>query len=615
MFFKKPVIKIILLLCFVFFTSEIFSQFILPEDTYTTHKDMEVIRVETLGVDVRSIKAKTENATKGEVLLTWMPINTKDQLAIVRSDQPISRLSQLIGGRVLSLVDAGNNSYKDTVSSPGDYYYAVVSYTGLKKETVVLKADDNFTTRAVHFDEKDFFSPQTTFSEAVTNIQAEVIDNKSVRIRWNYEPVPNASILIYRSTREIKDEKFFKNALRIGSVPSINNYYDDQDGASGNFFYAAMVLNPFGIEKVSLKPGQTYTIKPINKPEVLSSTVRSIHAEYKSKKNIFVSWSDPNPEFTDKFIVYRSFDQILLEQDLQSALIVGTVDHTFTSYLDMNIPNGDWYYAVLSQNRQGTIQKLLIPGENSMNKPVPAFKEEVKPKPEEEKKHQKTEESNPDLNYDLRAVSEENVILISWKPLQSGANSVDESYFHIFRFTKKPEFLTDLSTENYVAKIPLKKESFIDTPDKDGLYYYALFLDTPKGVMPLTLKLGDNLIGPVIFKKAMLDNDGQNKKTHENPDFSEFDDISLISDQKVNGILRRTYLQQNYTDTLLELKDYKKSSSVKIRAKANFYSALSNYYLKQYETALDQIMDSSVKKIYKDRADFWYRQILEKMTK
>ncbi|MDH4263614.1 MAG: hypothetical protein OEV78_11275 [Spirochaetia bacterium] len=233
---NKNKIKYICSVIFIFYTSALYSQFILPEDRYTTQKDIDVIRINDDGIDVKNIRAIAKKNSQGEVEISWRYVKNSVPVAVIRNDRAMSNMSLLKLGKIINILDAGQVTLKDTIVTPGDYYYAVVSYQKFKEESTMLKLDENYTSIPIHFDESDLNSNIKLKKEYVENIKAEALDNKTVRIRWNFEPVPNVNLLIYKSTSEINNESKLKTSTRIGTVASEKNYFDDENDSSGDFF-------------------------------------------------------------------------------------------------------------------------------------------------------------------------------------------------------------------------------------------------------------------------------------------------------------------------------------------------------------------------------------------
>ncbi|MDH4263615.1 MAG: hypothetical protein OEV78_11280 [Spirochaetia bacterium] len=356
----------------------------------------------------------------------------------------------------------------------------------------------------------------------------------------------------------------------------------------------------------------------MKKPEITSSTVKSLRADKKKDTNeVVLTWNDPSAKYTSEYIIYRSNQKMLQEIDLQNATIIQRAAQYSVSYTDKESPEGDVYYAVLTQNKQGTIQKNLIADENTLTHPVPAAEITPEKKPEPEAEAETEPESKQGLIYDMQATTERNMVFISWIPDSELYKQLPPKgvYYHIFRFNHEPASIDELAGAHYIAKVAINEESYHDIPDKDGIYYYAIFIATPKGVLPDNLIYGDNLVGPVIYKKGANKVKVGRENGEKEIDSSIFDDTSKLSEEKINNILRRSYLQENYKEALEALQDFRHSPNRKVRARATFYSALSSYYLGNYRQAMDLIMDESVKSVYAERADFWYRQILEKITK
>jgi hypothetical protein len=620
----------------------LFSQFILPEDAYTTHRDRDVVRMDTEKIEVRGLKSRKAEGRSGKVELTWTLVDKSSQLALLRGEEAISNLTSMQIAKVVTLLEPGTSSYTDTVLNPGGYYYAIVTYKNLTDQTAILKTNDNYTAAPVTFGKGDLSRTENIADQFVSGIKAETIDNRTIRIRWSYDYIQDVSLLIYRSPMPVTDEVKLKTALRIGTVLSNKNYFDDEDGASGDFYYAVIVQDSFSVEKLIFKEGQNYTTKPVRKAEIKSMPVKSLNG-FKYENDITLTWDDPMPQVTDQYIIYRSFQPIMVESNLENATIVERVSKNNFKFIDKGVSDGEFYYAVLTQNSEGTVQKSIIPGENSMIKPVKILSSKEKEDKNKEvngTSEKKQTEIFPDLPdksdiqkmskdrpliYDVNAVPERDRIHISWKPDRDIFNKIakDSSFYHLFRFKVKPVHIGDLSPANYIAKIPIVNDSYYDNPPLEGLYYYALFITSSKGLLPSELMYGDNLVGPVIFKKSVKtvsEKDGL-KETEDarefqtrDKDFLYFDETSRLGIIKLNEILRRTFLQKNYSGTIRELESFKRSNSGEIRAKANFYIAISNYYTGNYDEAMSHMMDSSVRMHYKDRADFWYKQILEKMS-
>ena len=59
--------------------------------------------------------------------------------------------------------------------------------------------------------------------------------------------------------------------------------------------------------------------------------------------------------------------------------------------------------------------------------------------------------------------------------------------------------MSDLVKGELLARIRSNRRLYEDVPSERGLYYYALFFETDRGLMPQGFNLDDNLIGPIAI--------------------------------------------------------------------------------------------------------------------
>jgi len=631
----------------------LFSQFVLPDDRKTTHKDIDVVRSEDALKLISNLSARLLNAVTGEIELTWENPEKTGKLALVRSDKPIETISILLSSGIIAVLDPGTNRFSDFMLKPGNYYYALVNYEGFKNETAVLSRGQNYTIQPVIVTEYKGSDSQKA-QDAVQGISTEWINPTTLRVKWNYKPTSGVSLSVYRDGHPLDKEDKVRKAIRLGVVDSSRNYFDDINPAAGDHYYAVMVQDSKGVEKIILKSDQTYTSKTAGRPVVAPSVVKGIKAVKLEGHSALISWSDPDSYGVAQYEIYRSKTAIIDQEGLKTAEKIASVTSDIRQYVDTDSTENSAYYAVLSLSQTGELNQVIQPGQNSLEKPVlwdqtgdkVAKDDQIVPDDKEEKlpddvvipddkiaddqkddrlsflpddKELENEQiSKPKhdlLVQDLRAVVRRNGVYITWSSGEQRLKSYPESaQLHLFRFSGRPDSMSQLTRKNHVITLPVTASAFLDVPEKSGFYYYAVFVSTPKGVSPSSFVFDENVVGPVIFESPGKREIAEGQQG-EDDQFEQFlEQGGADSEQQgLDAVLRATFQEKKYIEALEHLDRYRNSSNEEVKARAIFYMALSNYYLGNYEKAVEYLLDPSVKKRYNKRANFWYRQALERI--
>ncbi|GAB4430756.1 MAG: hypothetical protein OHK0011_13460 [Turneriella sp.] len=234
---------------------------------------------------------------------------------------------------------------------------------------------------------------------------------------------------------------------------------------------------------------------------------------------------------------------------------------------------------------------------------------------------------------DFSAYSREKNIILTWH-LARG-RSIDRR-IQIYRFTEEPRVIHDIARGTLIAKLTGEINLYEDAPPAKGTYYYAIFVESVRGLEPASFNIARNLVGPVAFNPAALSAvtpAGTKEQTapppqkHPRPEF-ESEEVKeqvepepavaeVTAEEKqargINAVIRRTFFRGEYKLAVRELKPFLRNSSARVRAKAMFYTGLARYRMGQYDRALKYFDHPLTKKFYRRNAEFWIRKTTENL--
>lgn len=232
-------------------------------------------------------------------------------------------------------------------------------------------------------------------------------------------------------------------------------------------------------------------------------------------------------------------------------------------------------------------------------------------------------QTNDGYFADFAAYGRDKNVILTWH-LMSG-RAIDKR-MQLYRFTEEPRVIHDISKGTLIAKLTGEINLYEDVPPAKGSYYYAIFVETMRGLEPGAFTASRNLVGPVSYLgtgSGKYSDDGERPKRHKRPQFSseelESDDFSRGSDidiedadgRGINGVIRRTYLKSDYSGTIRRLKPFLRNTSPKVRAKAMFYTGLARYRMGDNERALKYFEHPLTIKYYRRNAEFWINRMAE----
>gem|GEM_PF-3423796 len=248
--------------------------------------------------------------------------------------------------------------------------------------------------------------------------------------------------------------------------------------------------------------------------------------------------------------------------------------------------------------------------------PQPAVQQPVTPPPN----------NSEGFFADLAAYSRDRGVILTWHLMNGRA--IDRR-IQIYRFTEEPRVIHDISKGTLIAKLTGEINLYEDLPPARGMYYYAVFVESARGLEPASFNPSRNMVGPVSFQasgKASVKppRDSDMPVSAARPEFSSTDldeaesrpaevEPDESSSRGINGVIRRTFLKGDYTGAVRGLKPFLRNKTPRVRAKAMFYIGLSRYRLEQYERAIKYFEHPLTQKYYRRNAEFWINRTSENL--
>lgn len=228
--------------------------------------------------------------------------------------------------------------------------------------------------------------------------------------------------------------------------------------------------------------------------------------------------------------------------------------------------------------------------------------------------------ANDGFFADFAAYGRDKNVILTWH-LMTG-RGIDKR-MQIYRFTEEPRVINDISRGTLIAKLTGEINLYEDVPPARGSYYYAIFVETMRGLEPGSFTMSRNLVGPVSYlgTGAGRPNPELEKTAAKRPEFSSYeldeetpqrrDEFDDGAGRGINGVIRRTYLKSDYAGTIRGMKPFLRNSSAKVRAKAMFYTGLARHRMGDNERALRYLEHPLTQKYYRRNAEFWINRMAE----
>lgn len=228
---------------------------------------------------------------------------------------------------------------------------------GMKKKLVLLILAGPMVVAALH--------PQTgAYAPFVSRLRTAV-RGPEVKISWKDAADPAEGYVIYRHTREIREESF-RDAERVARVAPGVEYYIDAPSRPGRYHYAVLAetggkvfetFTPF--QNTSSKAVPVLSTLP---PAKLAAVVSRLRARADGD-GIQVEFSADRAD--RELLTYRSTSPILTRERLGTLKPAARLKSSETRWTDYPVPGIPYYYAVLDAELGESGGAVLVPGSNA----------------------------------------------------------------------------------------------------------------------------------------------------------------------------------------------------------------------------------------------------------
>ena len=564
------------------------------------------------------IKAEKAKDLKNAVAITFSadPAYLKDFI-VGRSNEMIDSKDRVLSAMTVKEVFARDkNVVVDLDLKPGKYYYVVMAKERLLSRNLELFKDVNYTTIPVIIES----DPRDRFIENVTMLQCEKAGEGKIALKWKKLDITGILYTIYRSRSVIDTAEKLTASEKAGVVVDKDTFVDAEAVFKGSYYYAVTVKEINAKENIILKQGQNYTLTPV----LIEDNIKAIVSNLVIKTDhlsVVIEWMPAVPKAglnVTEYVIYRSSQEIINTAVLSSSVPVGSVKADRNTYRDTDIRPGKYYYAVLAKLSDGMIDQALKKGQNYSFVPV--------------------EIREPYTIANIKAVWNGGKVVVSWN--YTGFSG--DLNFRLFRSPNMISALSELDKKWIYKTIDISEKRFVDDKPFGGEYYYGLIpnekytdpamiflagvnitsepVSTPiipvpddKSGQSNTIDLGDkkdNKIDKDIEGFEIIE--GGNRKTPEdNKKPVDEGKIPIESLSGVDQIIQKYFINGYYKTTIKQLQNLTfKTDNLADMAKAKLFIARSHIELKEFDKALDYLIQDNVKKYFPKESEFWKEFVL-----
>lgn len=325
--------------------------------------------------------------------LKWNPPQEEGDVVIARSSTVIDSMEKLGISDSLGKYKSDKtnvfNSYKDINLRAGEYYYAIVLVSQVKKKRVKLFPGINYTVNPVVVPARpENPIPIPTIAEvkheidSISNLKVRKIDN-TVRLTWT-PPIDadknKIKYTVYRSLDPMSNEGLMEKAAKIGETNHPETTYLDTTIDSTQTVYYGVTVTIEDKESIQLVEDKSfkkfYFVKTDEPVKIVEEKKESAEVPVAPKKlsitkltaklrkdGILFSWlgAEGAVNNTTKYFLYESKSKIAADPDsklIEAAKKIGTILHPDITFLHPKLDKkGIFYYAVTVQN--GTEEENL----------------------------------------------------------------------------------------------------------------------------------------------------------------------------------------------------------------------------------------------------------------
>jgi len=208
------------------------------------------------------------------IYVLWEPPTEEGEVIIARSNSVIDTPEKLYVADSLGRFPIqGKNTpsnYYDYNLKPGNYYYAIITVEAVKKRSVVMLPDQNFTTKPISIEEvlKSISSPLVSLNSNSTNKTKTIgslaikAEGSHIRVSWSppWNAVAKQTIYsVYRSSSPMNTIDKMKKADKLVELSHpINTYLDLDINKSQTLYYGVSVKEDNQQEVLPLVKNESY---------------------------------------------------------------------------------------------------------------------------------------------------------------------------------------------------------------------------------------------------------------------------------------------------------------------------------------------------------------------
>jgi fibronectin type 3 domain-containing protein len=288
------------------------------------------------------ITEPTSNITDGNIYFSWTPVPGALYYLVFSSLNPISTTEGLTP---IATINNPQTYYSNFFPDVGNFYYVIIAgKMGLNSSmsNCILISIQHLPLPVTNI------SVQNGFIQGTNNEQYPIwiVKNQSVILEWNATN-GSAAYKIYRSLSPMHTNNLF-GATFLG-ITVDTSFFDGTVTDLGKFYYAIQSINGTGNSVVSILYNCYVEVYFLPDPVNLTA---SNPIDYK----ILLNWTQGNRNT----VVYHliRYHQPLNESNwdiLSSNLSILNKwpNKTQFSYIDIDVPAGIWYYAIVAENIYG----------------------------------------------------------------------------------------------------------------------------------------------------------------------------------------------------------------------------------------------------------------------
>lgn len=325
------------------------------------------------------------------IQLTWTPPSKSGVIIIARSSGVIDLVEKLYIadslGKYPSGGDNGISTFVDTNLAEGTYFYSIVLVEQIKKRTVSLFPDQNYTTTPIAIvrkskdagpeepEKKPVSDKKESLTDATQNFVTGLTlekEGNSISMFWN-PPVEaingKTKYVVYRSTSSMSTLPLMGRAIKLAEVEHPAITFTDHDLTRSGTYYYGISVKQAEIETLPLQQDSSYKryffIFNKNKKEIEEklteepgvipdkqalATVTNIRYEI-TEAGIRIVWDPPViKRGAVIYTIYKSKEPFNREKDSfsqEKSNVLGRVFHPQTFFAVNEIdPESDTFYAV-----------------------------------------------------------------------------------------------------------------------------------------------------------------------------------------------------------------------------------------------------------------------------